>query len=595
MRPVPHASPASRSNRLRRNGPLVLTVVTVVALGAVTVVGGGDDGERGGDRTTTPGGEVQWTSAAATGPGAPVPTGQMPVTYAEAEADGALDEQAWPDTCDTDQGTVELPSVYALPCVPTPVGGNGGATARGVTADAVKVVYYAPATSADLAAILGGMGLDDSAEQRLDTLQAFVDIQASVAETYGRRIEVVPFAASGASNDPVASTADAIDVIAMDPFAVVGGPALDRGTFAQAIAEAGIPCYGCGSYLPDDMVLDMAPYLWDTPPSPNQFLGMLQAWTEAGERRTSGEVAAFAGGDLRGRPRKVGAIHFEQDPPIYGETAEDQEGRFGRVDLTETYVLDMPSLPAKATELIAKFKAEGITTVVFMGDPFMPGYLTRAATAQRYHPEWIFTGTALTDTNALARSWDPGQMERAYGISQLAAPTDQDLQEPIRLYRWYRGDGALPPARNQYALLAPPAAWLVAGIHMAGPELTAETFARGLFRIPPRGGGPSNPQISYGSWGVFPDMDYQAIDDAVEIWWDGTVEAPDERGTMGVGAWRRSDGGRRFTIDGAPAPRPFADRAHALTVVDELTPEDSPPSYPPPPGAPAARSSVGGE
>ena len=94
---------------------------------------------------------------------------------------------------------------------------------------------------------------------------------------------------------------------------------------------------------------------------------------------------------------------------------------------------------------------------------------------------------------------------------------------------------------------------------MAGPDLTPETFARGLFRIPPRGGGPSNPQVSYGNWGVFPEMDYQGIDDAVEIWWDPTIEAEDERGAMGTGAWRRSNEGARFTIDGAPPPKPFTD------------------------------------
>jgi hypothetical protein len=180
-------------------------------------------------------------------------------------------------------------------------------------------------------------------------------------------------------------------------------------------------------------------------------------------------------------------------------------------------------------------------------------------------------------------------MDHAFGVSQLAAPVEQDLQETIRLYRWYfGGDDTMPPAPNQYALIAPQAAWLVSGIHMAGPELTPETFARGLFRIPPRGGGPANPQVSMGNWGAFPEIDYQGIDDAVEIWWDGSVEAEDERGVVGKGAWRRSGGGRRFTVDGDVTPRPFTDVEDTVTVLTELPPEDQPPDYPPPDGAPAA-------
>jgi hypothetical protein len=593
MQPASDGGGARRGTNLRRYGPLGVIVVLLLGIGAVVVAGGGgDDGGDGADAADAAGatGDIDWSSIEGMEPGAPSPTGRMPVTYDEADEDGAVDDHEWPDTCDTELGTVAVPSVYALPCVPAFDGDNGGATAQGVTADAIKVVYYAPEQNADLESILGGLGVNDTADQRRETLQDYTEIFASQAELYGRSIQLERFAASGGSDDVVAAQADATDVIAMEPFAVIGGPALDRGTFAQAIADAAIPCYACGGVLPDQMVLDMAPYVWSTAPSPSQFLGMLNAWTTAGEELDGVDidVANFAGGDLQGQERKIGVIHFEQDPPLYGETSDEATERFGTVDFTESYILDLPNMPAKATELIARYKSEGVNTIVFLGDPFMPGYLTRAATAQDYYPEWIFTGTALTDTNALARSWDPAQMERAYGISQLAAPTSQDLQEAMTIYRWYYGEGTSPPAPNQYALVAPPAAWLVAGLHMAGPDLTPETFARGLFRIPPRGGGPSNPQVSYGNWGVFPEMDYQGIDDAVEIWWDPTIEAEDERGAMGTGAWRRSNEGARFTIEGAPPPKPFTDAESALTIVEDLAPEDTPPDYPPPAGSPAA-------
>lgn len=66
-------------------------------------------------------------------------------------------------------------------------------------------------------------------------------------------------------------------------------------------------------------------------------------------------------------------IHFEQDPPLYADTSDGQADRFGTVDFPETYVLDLPNMPAEAAELIARYTAEGVNTTVFLGDPFMPG------------------------------------------------------------------------------------------------------------------------------------------------------------------------------------------------------------------------------
>jgi hypothetical protein len=259
------------------------------------------------------------------------------------------------------------------------------------------------------------------------------------------------------------------------------------------------------------------------------------------------------------------------------------------IDMIESYILDFSTMPQKATELTARFKAAGITTVVFLGDPLMPIYLTGEATDQSYFPEWVFTGTAFTDTNLFGRQYDAEQMVHASGISQLPVPTTDDVQPALHIYRWwFGGEDTRPPARGLYAVQDGAARFVANGIQMAGPDLTARTFARGQFRIPPAGGGPITPQVSYGNWGFFPSTDFGGIDDSVEIWWDGSVEAPDETGSIGPGVWRRSHGGRRFIgEDDVPTPAPF-DPEGTVTVADELTPEDTPPDYPPPDGSPAA-------
>jgi hypothetical protein len=591
MLPADDGGAGNRSTAMRRYGPLAVIVVLLVVVAAVVLVGGGGGDDDDGGTAAKASGDLDWVSVKGVEPGAPAPTGKMPVTYDEAKDAGDVDDLTWPDTCDTDKGRIKLPSVYALPCVPEFKGDNGGETSPGVTADTIKVVIYGAEQGSDLTAILGAMGANDTPEQREDTLNQYVDLYTSVSETYGRKIEIVPFAASGLPTDVVAAKADATDILATKPFAVVGGPALDRGTFAQTLAAGGVICFDCaGAALPQELVLKMAPYVWGTLPVPDQILDLLATWVNAlGDEGAAGSAAEMAGGDLKGKPRKIGVIHFEQDPPVFKDL-EKERADIAEVALTETYVLDFPTLPAKAAEIIAKFKSEGITTITFLGDPFMPIYLTQAATEADYFPEWIFTGTALTDTNAMARQYDQEQMARAGGISELAAPTDQDLQEFVRLYRWYYGGAAdaLPPAKNQYAVVAPSAAWLAAGIHMAGPDLTPQTFARGLFRLPPGGGGATTPRISYGNWGVSKEaVDYFGIDDAVEIWWDPQVQAEDERGQMGKGAWRRSDEGKRFLSTDSPTPALF-DEDGSITVVDKLTGGDEPPDYPPPEGSPAA-------
>ena len=551
---------------VQKYGPLALIVALLLGVGALVVLDAGDGD--GGDTSAVAAGQGD-DGLLPGAPGAPEPTGRMPLSYAEAEAAGTVTDHDWGERCDPDTGHVRLPSVYAAPCVPVfPGGDNGGATTPGVTAEAIKVVRYVAEQSSDLTALIGD-AVPETADQQTQTLRDFLEIQSSRAELYGRRIELVEYHGTGAADDVVVAQADATQIAAeLQPFLVIGGPQLDRGTFAQELADHGIVCLDCAGALSAELMEPLVPYAWGMLPSGEQFFQALAAWSDRlPDDRTVG-----------GRPRKIGAVHFDQDPPVFA-VPEDQypEG----VALIESYVLDIGRLPQKAAELVAALKAADVTTVVFLGDPIMPIYLTQAATQQGWYPEWIFTGTAYTDTNLFGRMYDPAQMAHAFGISQLPAPLVEDLQEPVRLYRWYFGDAdARPPAAVTYPALAFAAGFVVHGVHMAGPDLTPETFARGQFRIPPAGGGPTAPQVSFGDWGLFPSPDYQGIDDAVEIWWDPDTVAPgeDERGV-----WRRAHDGERFTGAGdAPDPAPF-DPDHTVTVLDRLPDEDTPPDHPPPP------------
>ncbi len=588
-------------SNLKRYGPLGVIVVLLLAVGAVVALGGGDDGEPsdttgGGGAATCPRPDVHVEEQEA---GAPPAVCGQPITYDEAVEAGTEADHDWGDSCDPATGQLKMPTIYAPPCVPVFEGDNGGETYPGVTADKVTIVRFIPDPSGDLTSLLNGMGVDETPEDATKTFNDYFTIATSQIEDYGRKVEAVDFEGSGQANDEVASRADAREIIEdIHPFAVIGGPALDRGAFATELADAGILCLGCGLALPSKIVLDKAPMMYGEQPSIDQFLATLAAWVNQSDEAASqagrpdaASNAVFAGDErFHDQERKVGVIHFEQDPPIFDETAESQDQFDAAYALRETYIFDAGNLGAlqeKAVDLIAKMKSNDITTIMFLGDPIMPRFLTAQATVQDYFPEWIFTGTALTDTNVFGRAYDQEQMAHAFGLSQLAVPVEQELQTPWRMYKWYFGEDAEPAATKQYALISVQPSVIALGIHMAGPTLTPETFARGLFRVPPRGGGPTTPQVSYGNWGVHAGLDMWASDDSVAIWWDPEAEGTDEIDRMGKGMWRYSNGGERFTSQDAPLPAPFEEEG-TVTQFDELPAEDSAPDYPPPPGSPAA-------
>src|SRR4029077_4777749 len=126
--------------------------------------------------------------------------------------------------------------------------------------------------------------------------------------------------------------------------------------------------------VPKDMADAMEPLVWSAAPGADQFLQTLNAWTAHFEKMPDGgENAGCAGTDaMRPSPRKIGVIHFDFDPPLLAPPKSDVPDTVAAI---ESYVLDFATMPQKATELMAKYKSEDITTIFFLGDPIMPQYL----------------------------------------------------------------------------------------------------------------------------------------------------------------------------------------------------------------------------
>ncbi len=70
--------------------------------------------------------------------------------------------------------------------------------------------------------------------------------------------------------------------------------------------------------------------------------------------------------------------------------------------------------------------AEDVTSIACACAPFAPIFFTQEATRQNYRPEWIITGSVLTDTAFFARTYDQTQWANAFGLSFLTARSPQE-------------------------------------------------------------------------------------------------------------------------------------------------------------------------
>jgi hypothetical protein len=557
----------------KRYGPIV--VVAAIIGGVIAFAGGGDDDSTGGTTTTT-------TS--------PAGVSGLPKTYQEAEADGTVDSIEWGDTCDTERGRLKVPTANPAPCLEPwdQSEGNGGATAPGVTAEEIVVVLYKGQPDPLQQAIVEGAGADTDPDAVNQTWQDYINLFTDVYETYGRSVRIEVVEASGGPDDATAAQADALKAIDLEPFAVLGGPT--TATWYQEIANADILCVGCGTAETADKIAASAPYVWPTGPTPEQADAHL---LEMIGKQLVGRPASFAGDEaLHDTERVFGWIQAETETDEYGARNDAFETAFaedysGEIATRFTYLFDPGKGADIATTAIARMKDAGVTTIIMSVDPLIPANITQEATAQNYFPEWIIGPSVLADTTIFGRTFDQEQWSHALGLGLATARADRESTDSYRVYDWYYGE---PPAVNSQAVIAPSPGLLALGIHLAGPNLTAETFKEGLFRAPPADAALTSARASWGE-GLWPETDYNGADDATTIWWDPEATGKDEAGNESTderkGMLRYVDGGRRYLPGEWPTdPIPWFEEEGSVTIYTERP--DAAPDYPAWPGSPAA-------
>jgi hypothetical protein len=569
----PPGKPSGTGRALKRYGPIVLVVVLIAAAVAFFGGKGGGDDDNSTSSDAAVGSEEDLIRSG-------------PMTPAKADLEGKTVD--FGENCDTKTGRIKLKSVYAPPCVEPFTGDNGGATSAGVTADTVKVIYYRTDPKLDplTAATVSNAGADIDPKLASDTVADFTALYNKLFETYGRKVDVEVYTGKGAPSDVEKAKSDAVAIAAKKPFAVIGGPAQASQVFSTELASRGIVCGPtCSLALSDDFVKENAPYLWQAGPTPNQANAL--AAELIGNLAGPGKATLAGDAATKAKDRVYGVLHYDNPAGDYAQVWTSLKAALADngIDVTTDieFTLDLQRAQENARTYISKLKDAGVTTVIYTGDPLTPASLTTEATAQNYHPEWILGSSVLMDTSLFARQTDTSQWKNGFGIALTGSRGEQKTNGAFQIYDWaYGGD----PPSNTANVLDPPIRTMFTGIMLAGPELTPETFRDGLFRYPPSGGGPTEPQVSRGnSEKTWPGMDWGGSDDAAVIWYDPTAKGEDEVGNEGTGLYRYANQGERYTIGHMPKTPEEAglfDDAKSVTVFDEVPAADQPPDYPRP-------------
>ncbi len=447
------------------------------------------------------------------------------------------------------------------PCIAYFDGENGGATASGVTADAVYIAVPTP----------------ESSEAQYDALATFFNDRF---QFYGRKL-VFQYCASsgggGGSSDQASQVADAALAaqgcgVGPKPFASTFYRSTNGAYYMPAMCRYKILTMGV--YAPNDSkYLDACPgYLFQYPMVADEEFANLGEW---GCNRLVGGTAAYSGGNdsktppapLKNRKRKFGVLlePFTDTDAIARRAALDplvNRLRACGATLDEQDIIVNPVQgdfdPPSAQNAVLQLRGDDVTSIVCLCNFFSYGTLARAADVNAYQPEWISSTFGLNDVNSSFQlSAAPStQLQHTFGLTFNPRMTNP-LQNPFNV-ALQEGDPSQPPVTGSTveakleiyrSLLV-----LAAGIQMAGPDLTPETFRDGLRKttFP-------NPitALHAGAVDVRPDG-YSYTADGAEWWYSPTAAGPFSDSAATPGTVCYLDSGNRHTLGDWPkGPAPF--------------------------------------
>ncbi len=471
----------------------------------------------------------------------------------------------------------QFASPYAPPCVPRFHGNNGGATSNGVTATTITLAqreFPQTANTEQVAAQAknAGAALPQVTDQ---VQQVFLNYFNSVYDLYGRHVDIRQVTGQGdATTESLGqgqaqACADADNLVnqvhafgevgfAFNETFVGGG----TGPFSQCAAQQKLVEFGGNAYFDEATFQSQNPYVWSLTMDCERIAAQT---AEAFGTLLANKPAIYAGDpSLKTKTRKFG-VYVPNLPP-YDHCNAGSGSSFGKLMVSKyhvpssavsshfTYGLDISTFQQSAQQAVIQFKAAGVTTVVLACDLYSAGFLTQAAAAQNYHPEWLLNGVALTDLDQSAQTYDQGEVTgHLFGLSEAAPSTSTSGPNSLagKLYQKLTGHQIPPGTDGNYGGLVQ----VFDQLQAAGPNLTPASLARGTHALPTLGA----PTFEYGHWNFRdnptgqPTGDHTAVSDARFVYWNGTATSP-LNGKPGT--YVAVFNGRRFTLGEWPSQLP---------------------------------------
>jgi hypothetical protein len=435
---------------------------------------------------------------------------------------------------------------YSPPCLQWSGGANnGGATSSGVTANTITITYREtsdPDPAATVQQFTGGrVKINESQADVERTFRVLADYFNTHFQFYGRKIQIKVFHGQGSVGTEVegggqdAAQADGVNA-AEQQHAFADVFSLTQ-PYSEALAAHKVLALN-NLYFSQQWYAQHSPYGWSFVPDCTK---VAEATADFVTKYMAGKPAAYAGGNLKGQPRKIALV--APDNPVYQACAGDLLNRVGRSNIADvrSYSLDTGGLQPNAQNLVNVFSGEGVTSVILLTDPLTPFFMSANASQSSWTPEWVTAGTALVDTDFVGQLMNQQEWTHAFGVSYLAH------QLPIRSSAVYRAYKEMAPNSEPAQLLGEILYYamemLAIGVQEAGPNLTPATFQQGMARYPGGAG-------EIGAW-AFPLGRYTPEQDGRIVWWDPQAISP-YNGQPGA----YDDNGQRYSLGQYPPGSP---------------------------------------
>ncbi len=410
------------------------------------------------------------------------------------------------------------------PCVPYWDGDNGGATWPGVTENEIRVVI--PGNYSDI--------------------EALVPFFNRRFEFYGRKLVITDTSTEQGSEpaDQSAAARDARD--RYDAFASThNGNGNDTSiAYTTELARQKIIYTTHEGPIGQEYHQARHPYFWQYPAEADLQFQHLGRWAC---NRLAGSDARFAGANgvqmMSQDTRVFGVVlhKWTETMPLSPDPLVRELERCGAKP-PEGAVIESDSPGGEGTNILVRMKEAGVTTIYCLCQFVHAGLLGQQATSQSYFPEWLIGSYHLMDSNTTGKTGFPReQRERMFGLT--FHPKQVRAENLPAVWARKEVDPGYTPTlvdglNNSYRNLL----LLASGIQMAGPDLTPETFERGLHQAAfPN---PFHP-IMAGKVG-FGGGSHAMTIDAAEIWWSETARNPY---ADSAGAFCYVNGGERYRLD----------------------------------------------